>query len=81
MAFLHCLCGHPSCPALPSCLQWLDTSAGCAAGGCIAASEGHTDGAQHRHKQLCLSKGCLMRAQAPEGAEKQRIGSVHAEEL
>ena len=74
MALLDCLCGHPSWPALPSHLQCLATSAGCTAGGCITASEGHTDGAQHRHQQLCLSEGCMMRAKASEGAEKQRIG-------
>ena len=50
MALLGCRCGHSSCLALPSHLQCLDTSAGCTAGGGIAASEGHTDGAQHRHK-------------------------------
>ena len=81
MTLLDCLCGHPSCLAWPSPLQCFGTSAGCAAGGCIAASEGHTDGAQHRHQQLCLKGGCMMRAKASEGAEKERIGSVHADEL
>lgn len=62
MALLGCQCGHSSCLALPSHLQCLDASAGCTAGSGITASEGHTDGAQHRHKQLCLKEGCLMRA-------------------